>query len=241
MNIESKRRLFTAAGVMALAAFIWSNSSNQKTERVDLSSKENVVESLAVKETPKNQEVKFEKADSKVKTTVTTSPAPAPYFLNSDNFKIYDDLLYKVVQSPEQKSQFNLSLLDNRSLEDAANYLKNPSQKPGKEEKIYHLKASGFLIKAITAHPLEFEVTAAVKEILNVDLTAAKSQLTPESYAILKENKAEIMYHAIAVSEEIQQSYVAGYDDSESQNLLKKVQDLHSSNLEVSKKMIAER
>jgi len=242
MKINKNLQILLAAGALALAAFILPSSQPEQTPVRSLSSTDSETD-LEVKE--KIQTVnKVEKAtlsyESKPKV-VAAIEAPVPYFLNSDNFKTYRKILNKVVRSPAEKSQFRLSLLDSRNLEDASNYLKQPSSKPGKAEKINHLKASGFLIKAITAHPLEYEVTQAVQAMLDVNLSDAKSQMTLESYTLLKENKAELLYHALAVSEQIQQSYSAKADDSESQSLLTKVQNLHASNIVISKKMIGDR
>lgn len=243
MKNNHKLQITLAAGALALAAFILPNLNQENVSKRIPSSTKAQTKTEQLTKTPKQIEpnVKAEEEKIKAPSLVGTLEAPVPYFAKSENFKRYSDLLYKVVQTPEEKSAFNLSLLDNRSLEDAANFLKSPSVKPGKDEKINHLRASAYLIKAITAHPLEFEVTAAVKEILGLDLTAAKAQMTAEAYSLLKENKAELLYHALAVSEEIQESYVASYEDTESQNLLKNVQDLHSSNLAQSNEMIAER
>jgi len=246
MTNKNKKIVFQVTSAIALVAFFWPNLEPQtidtKTIDRELTSVEAVdeIEVANLLETPEE-----EKSSAPVtpKTTplVENSTPPAPYFLSSDNFKKYDEILYKVVRSPAEKANFKLSLLDHRSLEDAADYLKKPSSKPGKEEQIYHLKASGFLIKAISAHPTEFEVTKAIKEVLAVNLSDAKSSMSAEAYSLLKENKAELMYHALAVSEEIQNTYSADTADVESQNLLAKVQDLHANNISHSQKMIADR
>jgi len=243
MHKQASFNKILSASILMLAVLMVSKPSEDLEISREISS---IKEPLTIEnqdvEAVENIETKIaDHAEAEKESNLSEVRAPAPYFLNSDNFKSYEELLYKVVKNPEQKNKFKMSLLDYRSLEDAASYLKNPSAKPGKDEKIYHLKASGFLIKAITAHPTEFDVTEAIKEVLSVNLSEAKNSMTSEAYTMLKENKAEILYHALAVSEEIQNTYSAASEDNESQNLLKKVQTFHASNTLLSEKMISER
>jgi|GEM_PF-3184831 len=246
MKNKHKKVIFQVASATALVAFFWSGPEpqlkNENKAKRELSSVEDIGE-IEVEDLSKTVTKEEVSNPVTVKTAVVIekSAPPAPYFLSSDNFKKYDELLYKVVRSPAERANFRLSLLNHRSLEDAADYLKNPSAKPGKEEQIYHLKASGFLIKAISAHPTEFEVTQAVKEVLAINLSEAKSTMSEASYILLKENKAELMYHALAVSEEVQNTYSTDTADVESQKLLEKIQGLHAKNVSQSQDMIADR
>ena len=237
-----KKISILGAGALALAFYILNTGTDNSENKIR--SVSSIVEPMIPKQVKSELNQPEQKNKEAVKAALIKKEkvaAPAPYFINSENFKTYDKILYKAVRSQKEKQDFKLSLLDHRNLEDVAKYLKSPSDSPGKEEKIYHMKASGFLIKAISEHPAEFEVTTAVKEVLAVNLSEAQKNLSLEAYTLLKENKAELMYHALAVSYEIKSSYKTDKTDVQSAALLKKVQDLHARNIEQSKKMIADR
>lgn len=161
-------------------------------------------------------------------------------FISSTNFKLYHNIMEKVVRSPEDKAKYRNSLKDVETLEATSKYLISPQKEITKDERINHLKASAFLIEALTFHPQNPSVLKSVLSVLNVNLSEAKSSLSKQAYKILEENKAEVMYHALAVSSELQNSYTPDEVDVESNRIYTNVNNLHKENKEVSYKMIAE-
>ncbi|MGH1469249.1 MAG: hypothetical protein ACRBBP_10290 [Bdellovibrionales bacterium] len=188
------------------------------------------------------QEKKNSLAKEKLSNTNQESPLLKQNldFISSPNFKTYHNIMEKVVRSPEDKLKFSKSLKDAPTLQATSRYLISPEHKISKETQVKHLKASAFIIEALTLHPQNQDVLLAVQEILDVNLSSAKASLSKQAYQVLQENKAEIMYHALALIDDLQDSYTPESLDTESQRIHSNVIDLHESNKKISYNMIAE-
>lgn len=235
-------KIFSIAGALALAIAIWPKVEKEnfvQIEQVEEESFSSSEETTLYKPTTQNKKTNPKSKKEPHESTAQKNLDPEVF--SKPAFKTYRKLFTKVVLKPDERESFNQSLKDPETLNGLADYLTSNTKSPGPSEKINHLKASAFILKALNTHPNNPSVQTAIKEVLKVNLSDAKASLGDEAYQLLKENKAEVLYHALAVSEDIKNTYSADSSDLESLKIYNVVQSFHNKNVAISNQMIADR